>query len=431
MGVGRCVRGAIVWLVIGAMLVPACASRSVPPIGAAGQPFHPEADERALWTRAEQEGETLLKRVTVYDDPLLEAYLAKIGDSLTPESVRRSGGVAFTFTVLRDPTLNAFAMPNGRIYVHTGLLARVENEAQLFAVLGHEMTHVVNRHALSFQRAVQSQQILYTAPGIAASLGIAVAAGSGAQAGDGIGAAVLSQTANAVLGLGLQLTAIAAINGYGADLERSADAGGLEKMVAVGYDVREAPRVFEVFQKEARAGGSLEAFFFGNHARLQERIDNANELLRTTHARVLETQTLTRSTEEFQVRMRTVVRDNAYEELRAGRFAQAKAQLDRALRFTPGDSIAHLYYGELYRLQAQRARAAADRDALAKKALDEYELAARLDPGLPDPHRQLGFLYYQQRDATKAKEAFGKYLALKPDAPDAIRVREYMVELER
>jgi predicted Zn-dependent protease len=429
-GRGRA-RRAIAWLVIVALLAPACASRSVPPIGAGGQPFRPEADERALWAKATSEEETLLKRVKTYDDPMLEEYLGRIGDRLTPEGVRRAGGIGFKFAVLRDPTLNAFAMPNGRIYVHTGLLARVENEAQLATVVGHEMTHTINRHALSFQRDAQNKQILYTILGVAASIGIAVAAGSRARSGDYIGAAVLGQTANAVLGLGLQLAAIASINGYSRDLEREADAGGMEMLAAAGYDLREAPRVFAILQKDAKDGGSLETFFFGNHPKLQERIDNANELLRTKYAGLAQAQTLTRDTEDFGLRMRTVVRDNAYEELRAGRFAFAQAQLDRVLAITPRDPIAHVYYGDLYRLQAQRARAVADKNALARKALGEYELATRLDPRLPDPHRQLGFLYYQQKDNARARQAFEKYLALKPDAPDAKRVKEYIVELDR
>ncbi|PYM51115.1 MAG: hypothetical protein DME14_03735, partial [Candidatus Rokuibacteriota bacterium] len=57
--------------------------------------------------------------------------------------------------------------------------------------------------------------------------------------------------------------------------------------------------------------------------------------------------------------------------------------------------------------------------------------SADLDPAFPDPFRQLGFLYYQQKDTERAREAFRKYLALKPDAPDAKRIREYLVELER
>src|SRR5207244_395643 len=131
-------------------------------------------------------------------------------------------GPGFKYAVMSDPTLNAFAMPNGRIYVHSGLLARLDNEAQLAMILGHEMTHVTDRHALRFNNDAQNKQILYTVLAVAASIGVAVAAGSRAKAGDHVGAAVIGQTANAILGLGLQLAAIASINGYGRDLEREA-----------------------------------------------------------------------------------------------------------------------------------------------------------------------------------------------------------------
>ena len=129
--------------------------------------------------------------------------------------------------------------------------------------------------------------------------------------------------------------------------------------------------------------------------------------------------------------MRTVVRENALLDIRAGRFKLAEAQLDRVAAITPKDPTLHLYYGDLYRLQSQRARAAADKDDFARKALEHYERSADLDPAFPDPFRQLGFLYYQQKDSERAREAFRKYLALKPDAPDAKRIREYLVELER
>src|SRR5436309_2104275 len=102
------------------------------------------------------------------------------------------------------------------------------------------------------------------------------------------------------------------------------------------------------------------------------------------------------------------------------------------LRFgVMSDPTLHLYYGDLYRLQSQRARSVADKDDFAKNALEHYELSAGLDPTFPDPFRQLGFLYYQQKDSERARDAFKKYLALKPDAPDAKRIREYLVELER
>jgi regulator of sirC expression with transglutaminase-like and TPR domain len=101
------------------------------------------------------------------------------------------------------------------------------------------------------------------------------------------------------------------------------------------------------------------------------------------------------------------------------------------LPLAPKDPATHLYYGDLYRLQAQRAKNPADKPALVAQALEAYDRAAALDPTYPDPFRQMGFLYYQSKQTEKSKEAFRKYLALKPDAPDARRIKEYLVELER
>jgi predicted Zn-dependent protease len=410
-----------------ALVLPGCASRNVPPMGFGGQPFRPEADERALWAEAEQEEEKILKRAKVYDDPLLEDYLAKVADRLTPAEVHAAGGPGFELRVLRDPTLNAFAMPNGKLYVHTGLLARVENEAQLATILGHEMTHVTHRHALRWSRDAKNKMILLNVLAVAASIGVAAAAGSRAESGDYVGAAVLSQTAQAVLGLGLQLAALASINGYGRDLEREADEGGLAMLTRAGYDPTEASKVFDLLAKESGERGAIETFFFGSHPRLEERLRTTQALLATRYAGA----TGERDSSDFGLRMRTVVRDNALLDIRAGRFTLAQAQLDRALAVTPNDPTAYLYYGDLYRLRAQRTRALADKVSLARLALERYQRAAELDPASPDPFRQLGFLYYQQNDTERAKEAFRQYLALRPDAPDAKRIKEYLIELDR
>src|SRR2546422_1252493 len=387
-GAWRVAYRSVAWLVIVAFLIVSCASRSVSPIGAGGQPFKPEADELRLWAQAEKEEELLQKKAKPYDDPLLDEYLGKIGDKLLPDEVRAAGGPGFRFGVIRDPTLNAFAMPNGRIYLHTGLLSRLDNEAQLAMIVGHEMTHVTNRHALSFTRDVQNKQFFYTVLPATASIGVAVAAGSRAKGGDYVGAAVLSQTANVLLGLGLQLAAIASINGYGRDLERDADSGGMEKLVRAGYDPNEAPKVFELLRSQSKEGGSLEAFFFGSHPKLTERVETTSELVKTKYAAAAAASGV-RDTEDFGLRMRTVVRENARLDIQAGRFKLAADQLDRVLAITPKDPVAHLYYGDLYRLQSQRARDVADKTDKAKKALERYERSAELDPAFPDPFRQL------------------------------------------
>jgi predicted Zn-dependent protease len=411
-------------------LLSGCASTHVPPMGYQGKPFRPEPDERQLWSEADKEEEKLAKLGKTYDDPLLEDYLAGVASKLVPEEAQQAGAPAPRIAIFRDPTLNAFAMPNGKVYIHTGLLSRVDNEAQLSMILGHELTHVTNRHALMFNRDAQNKQIWLTALAVAASLGVAVAAGSQQSKGNYVSAEVLRTTSNIFLGLGLQLAFIAAVNGFGRDLEREADREGMERMVKAGYDPREAPRVFALLKDDHGDGSKLENFFFGNHPRLDERIANTQELLNTKYATV-DTAGVVRNTDEFAMRTRTVVRENAALDIRAGRFGLAKAQLDRVLPLAPKDPTTYLYYGDLYRLQAQRAKNPADKPALVAQALEAYERAASLDPTYPDPFRQLGFLYYQSKNPEKAKEAFRRYLALKSDAPDARRIKEYLIELDR
>jgi tetratricopeptide (TPR) repeat protein len=126
-----------------------------------------------------------------------------------------------------------------------------------------------------------------------------------------------------------------------------------------------------------------------------------------------------------------VVRDNAQLDIRAGRFALAERELDRVLGASPGDPVAHVYHGDLNRLEAQRAGNAAEASELSRKARASYERAATLDPRYADPYRQLGLLYYQEKDNARAREAFRRYLALEPDAADAARIRAYVTELER
>lgn len=88
----------------------------------------------------------------VYDDPETAAYLEKLGHSLVPEQTPEN--VKWRFRAVRDLEVNAFALPNGSIYVNSGLLSRMENEAQLAGVLAHEVTHVTNRHSyLEYRRA--------------------------------------------------------------------------------------------------------------------------------------------------------------------------------------------------------------------------------------------------------------------------------------
>src|SRR5882762_8049667 len=86
------------------------------------------------------------KEGMVYHDPALNAYVTQVGLSMLPAGSAPEH-VNWHFYILRDPIANAFASPNGSIYVNTGLLSLLENEDQLASVLAHEITHVTDRHA--------------------------------------------------------------------------------------------------------------------------------------------------------------------------------------------------------------------------------------------------------------------------------------------
>src|SRR5206468_2940624 len=114
-------------------------------------------------------------------------------------------------------------------------------------------------------------------------------------------------------------------------------------------------------------------------------------------------------TGEFRSHVLSLVRDNALLDIRAGRFELAGRQLDRVLERAPQDAIANLHYGELHRLRAQRAQAADEKLDEEQRALARYERARELDPTFAEPYRQLGLLYFQQGDDTRAREAFDRY----------------------
>jgi beta-barrel assembly-enhancing protease len=386
-------------------------STPVLPMSDETQPFRPAADERVLWRQAEKEEERLAKSGKVFDDPPLVQYLQGVAANVVPTAARASGALTLRIVVLSDPTLNAFAMPNGTVYLHTGLLARLENEAQLAVILGHELTHVSHRDALKLERERR-----------AAWLGITRRRAGGFDTRRGV--------AGALGGPGLDLAVAAAVNGYGRTLEREADTEALARMVQARYDPWEAPRLFLLLRTEHEDSQRPEPFLLGRRAALAERMSLAQALLATRYAS-LDRRRLVREAEPFLLRTRVAVRENAALDIRAGRFEWGARQLDRVLALATKDPVALVYYGDLYRLRAQRAQPPQDTTALLSRAREKYEQAAAMDPAYPVPFRQLGLLYYQERRTGKASEAFRKYLALEPDAPDARRIREYVTELER
>src|SRR5262249_13452499 len=86
------------------------------------------------------------KQMTMVKDPFLNQYVNSIGKRLANAQEAKESGFPFTFEVVADPSINAFALPGGPMFINSGLLKAVDSEAELAGVMGHEMSHVILRH---------------------------------------------------------------------------------------------------------------------------------------------------------------------------------------------------------------------------------------------------------------------------------------------
>jgi predicted Zn-dependent protease len=279
------------------------------------------------------------------------------------------------------------------------MLARMENEAQLSTVIGHELTHFTHRHAVKERRVVRNR----TAYANALKVLLVVA----------VGPAGLGHLG----GREGELWALASVRGYSRELEAEADREGIRMMVRSGYDPREAPRVFQHLQEDRDKNSVREPFALGTHPLLQERIDNYRRLISTDYAaQAQETGRLTNS-EGFLVRTEQLLLDNAVLDLRMGRTGTARAAIDKYLKRKPGVARAHFLLGEVNR-----------RTASAAAAISAYQEAVRLDPAYADALRELGLICRAEGWLQDARDAFTRYLALDPAALDAPIIKGYLAE---
>ena len=197
----------------------------------------------------------VLQQTPLYQDAELQAYVQKIGDSLSTKSHRPN--LFYRFTVLDSPDINAFALPGGYIYINRGLMAYLSSEEELAAVLGHEIGHVTARHSV---RQYSQSQLL----GI---LSTAIEMNQGRSAGN------LANLASGAL-----------LSGYGREMELEADDLGAQYIFQEGYspqgmfDVLSVLKDQEIYSKalakkrgqEPRSYHGVFASHPSNDKRLQE-----------------------------------------------------------------------------------------------------------------------------------------------------------------
>src|SRR5438045_6065648 len=171
------------------------------------------------------------KQLPVIKDPVLSDYVTRVGKRLMSAREAQESGFPITFEVVADPSINAFALPGGPMFINTGLLKAVDNEAQLAGVMGHEMSHVILRHGTNQASKAQLIQL-------PAVLGGQMAGGS-----------MLGKLTQVGIGLGANSVLLK----FSRSAESQADLMGSHLMAESGYDPMAMARFFE---KLSSQGGS-------------------------------------------------------------------------------------------------------------------------------------------------------------------------------
>lgn len=371
------------YLGLAALLLSGCNTLPVRSLSSTSDAAAANDEESRVWVAADDFDLALKRQGVLYRDNALQAYVQSVGDGLFPEFQ----GVV-RYQVLDSPDLNAFALGNGSIYINSGMLARLDNEAQLATILAHEVTHFREQHNLKNRRNVNASAT--------AGLGIALLTG---------------------IPLSGQLFVGAAISGYSRELEREADVFGHARLVEKGYAPAESVKTFEHLLAEVEALDIDQPFFFSSHPRLEERIASFREL----NEKAVDSGSVIGSE-----RYLAITRDLRGEMLQ--RYLDMRQ--DKILILMLGGDVDHSRYpahwpfflGEAYRHR--------DEEGDLERAGQAYRQALANVPDYAPTYRALGILYLQQKRDREALGNFQRYLELYPDAADREYIAQYIETLE-
>jgi predicted Zn-dependent protease len=367
-----------------------------------------EAEQRERIEFETRKFESQIEHSTVlFDDPELNAYLQEVTDRMFPDMTGK-----LRVRTFRDPDFNAFAVATGGIYFHTGTLLRLDDEAQLASVLGHEGTHVTADHIYRHTRSAKS------ASGITLFTGM-VAAGFGIPP---------------VL---VQIVGLSSMAGFSRAYERESDRGGFDRMVAVGYDARGGAEAFARLEREllARHAGQG-AYFFASHPNVKDRVETLTEFGGATPPPG------ERNVERYRaVTLRA--RMNAVEQIHRGGNGQVLVFLledEKLIETLPPE--ARYYLAEGFRLRSVKARKQgkddrteqqieAQRVADAARAIQEFQRTLEIAPGFAPTYEALAMHHYRAGEKARALELFRRFVELTPDPKKTGYARQYIESLSK
>lgn len=376
--------------------ISGCASTNIPRIGS--ETYSLAEDEIRMQKRAHEACEIIDSSRQVYSDKRINEYATRLINELLPPHVKKEG-LKVSVTVLSDPALNAFALPNGRIYVNTGIIASCENEAQLATLLSHEATHIINRHALIQFRSIINKSAFFSSIQ-------APAAGFGGDL-----AAIFAQ-----------LAILSSVYGYSQKLENEADKEGFAMVMANGYNIKETVKLFENLESFIKDEEIKQPFFFSTHPKVVARIKAYKELIeeslpqQNTRTEIMNN--------EYDKIVNPLILDDISFCLQEGMFKTGDKLVNKFLEKNPRSSLAYFYLGELFRQRQDHDKRQKQRDKTEDfvNAIKAYDKAFHCDPPYIEALLAKANILQKQGETEKAKVAFKEYLTLNPDSEK----REYI-----
>ncbi len=279
--------------------------------------------------------------------------------------------------------------PNGMMQIWSGLLLRVDNEAQLAAVEGHEISHYLERHSLERLRDMKSRAAFGQFMGMFGAVGALA-----------------------------QLGVLAGAFAFSREHESRADVIGMRLLKRAGYRAQEAALVWDNLLGELQIRGGEDV---GKRSpmmatpppaatRRDDLLKLAGDDSGATHA------------ENLAKMLAPHRMDWIHDEVRRGQHEESLVLFGRMVKNRPSDAQAWYGRGETYRQRGQEQNL--------PLALQHLQQALQMGDAPPVTHRSLGLLHQQQAQKSEALASFAKYRELLPQAPDAALVRSYITELQ-
>jgi hypothetical protein len=355
----------------------------------------------------------------LYNNPMLQRYINAIGQRMVPKDSPN----IYSFKLLLDPIPKAEALSTGTILVSTGMVSMLDNEAQLAYVLGHEIAHVEKNHAYTIvrmsvlepalneekeketkeKRAIVGAAVTFATAGLGGIYG-----GLSGALGGGI-----AGLAAGIVGSNLIFRDHNTVTEWADIYENEADEESLHYMLAQGYDVREAPRLYARLEAEAAHDPRIGLGFMAKSTRMKARTAHIQTVLsgdfKTQWEAKLKAGGLTGSSGEFSLIMAALKRDNGIIAIDYDLFAMARDNLEDAVNLRSNDPRAQLYLGKVISLTA---RTPEDR----QQAEEHFMKAIQYDGArgaYPDPHLEHALhLIGENGDKNEIKNEIEAYVAL-------------------